>query len=73
MTTVCTGWNRTHAEPIVLKDDKTNDGRVSHGMCSECEAAFAEDLNDVHHSESPLEYADSSYRRYLRDIWDPRD
>jgi hypothetical protein len=71
MKTVCLGWLRTHAAPIVLADDGRGDKSISIGMCEECVEEWQQ-VAGV--SEERREVVRDAYIRYLKGREpDPRD
>lgn len=67
MTTVCAGWTAPHPRVIVLKDDGVPDGRVSHGMCPDCD-------REMNGAIDVREHQVAEYAAYMANpFFDPRD
>lgn len=45
MITVCPGWETRHRVPVLLDDDGTHNGEISHGLCANCLAAVTATLD----------------------------
>lgn len=55
--TLCPGWPTSvgpaHPEPVILRADLEQDGRVSHGQCPACTAALHAEMDAIEASRQP--------------------